>query len=200
MINYSDNITFNPGFSKFSQDLPFDLLEHIENLKQRTPKHKIKFELSRLIPHIGKSIDIIASVYAGCMLWGTFLNLYFQDNPIKITGNPVEELSEDQKKELDYTEEPKFLLNLMQSVEKDSKFFLNKHFTVHPKVKEILEAYEDFAQINNNFTETSFTNDIKLVSYLQKYKSFSKEELETLHDKIKNAINNNNIAELLELI
>lgn len=199
MINYSETVTFNPGFSNFAQDIPFDILEQVESLKQNTPKHKIKFELSRTIPLLVKNINAISAIYAGCMLWGVFLNLYFIDNPLKITDNPVHELSDEQKAALDYSEESAFMLNLINSLDKDSRFFLNKPLGVHPKVIRVLEAYADFARLNNNFTNTFLTSDVEFIDFLQKYKSCSKEELETLHDKIKSAINNNKITDLLEI-
>lgn len=200
MINYSETIAFNPGFSNFAQDIPFDILGQIEMLKQNTPKHKIKFELSRIIPLLVKNVNAISSIYAGCMLWGVFLNLYFHEKPLKITENPVHELSDEQKAALDYSEESVFMLNLINSLDKDSKFFLNKPLEVHPKVVRILEAYGDFARLNNNFIDTFLTSDIEFIDFLQKYKTFSREELESLHDKIKSSISNNKITDLLEII
>lgn len=200
MINYSETIPFNPGFSNFAQDIPFDILEQIEMLKKNTPKHKIKFELSRTIPLLAKNINAISSIYAGCMTWGVFLNLYFKDNPLKITENPVLLLSDKEKALLDYAEESSFMLNLINSLDKDSKFFLNKPLDIHPKVVRVLEAYADFARLNNNFINTFLTSDIEFIDFLQKYKSYSKEELESLHDKIKLAIRNNKIIDLLETV
>lgn len=198
MENYKNSVPFDPGYNELQSELPADILEHIELLKKSTPKHKIKFELSRLLPHICKSIDAIAAIYLGCVVWGAFLKYYF-DTPVKIEGNPAEKLSEEEKQSFDYTEELVFVEKLIKELDRDSKYYLGKPLQINKNVKKALESYYNFVKINENFLSTFYTNEIKETEYMKKYSAKTKEELENLHNLIKTAIKEQKIYDILEI-
>lgn len=196
---YEKNVPFDPGYSPLS----FSFIENIEFMLGdyfilKTPQQK-KFKLMQLTPKINDLIVKNSAFYLGCMLWGGFLSCRFKTEPKEITGNHTLKLSEEDAKDLDCAEETKYSLQFITQYEKDSKYYLNKPAQITPIVKEILNAYNEFAQINGNFLKTTKTNDIKLPKALSHFEKLTDKQLDALHDGIKAIINDGKIEKLLDL-
>lgn len=199
MDNYEKTVPFDPGYSPLS----FSFMENIafmtrdyNNLKTMQQK---KFKLSQLTPSILDLINKSTAFYLGCLLWGGFLHSRFKDEPKEISGNHTLKLSPEAAKDLDCAEETKFTLQYIEMFNKDCKYYLNKPAVIAPLIIEILNGYNEFAQINDNFLNVKKTNDIKLPKSLSHFDKLTNAQLDELHDKIKDVISLGKIEGLLEI-
>lgn len=197
--NFDKTVPFDPGYSPLS----FSFMENIAyvtgDYNQLKAIHQKKFKLSQLEPAIIDLINKNAAFYLGCMLWGGFLSSRFKDSPKEITGNHTLKLSDEAKKTLDCAEETKFSLQYIEFFDKDCKYYLKKPAKVSDFVKEILNNYNEFAQINNNFINVKMTSDIKLPKALAHFSKLTNEQLDELRTKIKEVIDSGKIEKLLDI-
>lgn len=196
---FEKGVPFDPGYSPLS----FSFIENIAYItgdyNQLKALHQKKFKLSQLEPSILDLINKSTAFYLGCMLWGGFLASRFKDSPKEIFGNHTLKLSDEAKKTLDCAEETKFTQQYIASFDKDCKYYLKKPAKISALVKEILENYNEFAKINNNFISVKKTSDIKLPKALAHFDKLSNAQLDTLREKIQEVIASGKIEGLLEI-
>ena len=199
MNNFDKSVPFDPGYSRIS----FSFLEQISyitaNYQQLKATHQKKFWLAKLEPSIIESIDKSSAFYLGCMLWGGFIHSRFKDSPKEILGNNINKMSESELQDFDCAVEVKAILEYIESFNRDCKYFFQRPAKISPVIKEILENYIEFAQINNNFIGITNTSDIKLPKALDYFKNLSNEQLDALCDKIYAAIDLGKIEKLLDI-
>lgn len=199
MEKFKNNVPFDPGYSKIS----FSFLEQISYLTEPYRQTKIanqkKFQLGRLESSILELINKSTSFYLGCMLWGGFINSRFKNEPKEITGNNTLDMSKEELAGLDCGAEAKIILQYIEGFDRDCKYFLNKPAKLHALVKEILENYIEFAQLNNNFINIKRTDEIKLPKAFEHFKTLTNEQLDALCDKIYATIEAGKIEALLEI-
>lgn len=199
MNNAEVGIPFDPGYSPLSFSFAENIMFLTMDFSQMKAIHQKKFKLSQIMPGILDSINKSTAFYLGCMLWGGFINSRYKNSPKEITGNHTNKLSADEKNKLDCAEEAKFILQYIQSLHRDSKYFLNKPANVPNFVIEILNSYIEFAQINENFINVNRTDDIKLPKALSHFDKLSETQLDSLRDKIMEVIKSGKIEHLLDL-
>lgn len=199
MNNFKDSVPFDPGYWKIS----FSFVEQISyltgNYNQIKNLNQKKFQLSKFESGILNIINKSTAFYLGCMLWGGFLHECFRDMPKEISGNITKNMSETEIQELDCSAEAKLILQYIQNFDKDCKYFLKRPAKISNFLTEVLNSYIDFAQLNNNFVNVNYTNDIKLPKALGHFKDLSNEQLDVLYEKINIAIDSNKIETLLDL-
>ena len=198
MEKFDKTVPFDPGYSNIAFSFIGNIDALHEDYKKLKANHQKKFWLMKFEPAITDLIKKTASFYLGCMLWGGFIHYRFKDTPKEITGNNTLNLSETERQELDCAIEAKEMLDYIQSLDKDYKYFLKRPAKVPLLIKEILESYVEFAEANQNFINTKRTSDIKIPKAFEHFKDFSNEKLDELYDKINNAIESKNIEKLLE--
>ena len=198
-LKLKDSIPFDPGYSPLS----FSFMENIayitrdyNNLKALPQK---KFKLTQLEPSILDLITKSTSFYLGCMLWGGFIHCRFKNEPKEISGNHTLKLSDDDKKALDCAEETKFTLNYIEMFDRDCKYFLKKPAKVSAFIIKILENYNEFAELNENFINVKNTADIKLPKALAHFKNLTNDQLDDLYNKIMAVIDSKKVENLLEI-
>lgn len=197
--DFHKTVPFDPGYSPLS----FSFMENIAyvtgDYNQLKAMHQKKFKLSQLEPAILDLISKNASFYLGCMLWGGFLSSRFKDAPKEISGNHTLKLSDEAKASLDCADEAKFSLQYIEFFDKDCKYYLKKPAKVSDFVKEILNNYIEFAQINDNFINVTKTSDIKLPKAFSHFDKLTSKQLDELREKIKEVIAAGKIEKLLDI-
>lgn len=192
-------VPFDPGFSQVAEAFPkeaFDYLNEIGSLKQN---HQKKFAFSNLETQIVPIIKLSAAFYLGCILWGSYLFWKHKNNAKEIQGNPVFELSEEEKDKISYNNEVDFILEFIDKFEKSAKFYMKRSSRINPVYLKYFEVYKQFVNLNNNFTNLKFTNEIKLPSDVEHFGNFSEQKLDELKQKIYEIINSGNIESILDL-
>lgn len=199
MIDFKTAVPFDPGFSEIS----FSFIENIQianaEFARLKANHQKKFWLAKFEPTIIDFLNRNTAFYLGCMLWGSFIHYRFKDSPKQIEGNTTATLTEDEFNQLDCACEVKATLEYIKSFERDCKYFLNRNSKLSPEITKILENYIEFASLNNNFRETLATDTIKIPEAFAHFKVLSNEQLDTLYEKIKSAIESKKIENLLDI-
>ncbi len=185
-----EKIKFDPGFAPLVIDSLQQLgytyysFNAISNIKLK------KINYIQTSKKLEKYLKNNISFYLGCLMWAKYIS-QFEDYEIegnKLLGEVCEEK--------EYTDEINFLIDLVEKeMPRDYKYFLNKNFPLDERYLPILKTYRDFLIINKGFCNCSNTSEIKIP---QNLKQLSKDELETLNTNIKNAIEKQDIAELLD--
>lgn len=199
MKDFSKSVPFDPGYYKISFSFLEQAYPMLESYNQLKVPHQKKFQLSRLEPVIINLINKSSAFYLGCMLWGGFLNQRFKNPPKEISGNNTKDLTEKKLQELDCGAESKIILQYIKDLDRDCKYFLKRPLNVSSLIPEILNSYIEFAEFNENFAKTTYTNDIKLPKTLDHFKKLSDKQLDELCEKIYSTIESNKIETLLEL-
>lgn len=199
MSNFDKSIPFDPGFSKLS----FSFAENIEFAKQsflsiKAP-HQKKFWLMNNEAKIIDFINKTAAFYLGCILWGGLVHFRFNNPPREISDNTTLTLTDEEKKEIDCSKEVRAVLNYLESFDRDCKYFLKRQSKVSIFIKEILNSYIEFAQINENFVNIRKTDDIKVPQAVKHFENLSIQELDSLCEKIYKTIEVQKIEDLLEV-
>lgn len=199
MRNFDQSVPFDPGFAPMT----FSFIEQIKTTQNCYATLKNNFQkklwLPQAEPQVMKMINLSTAFYLGCILWGGFIHYRFQENPKEISGNNTIGLSEQELQDLDCAVDVKALLEYIKTFDRDCKYFLKRSMKVPPFIKEVLENYIEFAQINNNFININKTDEIKLPKALEHFKNLSNEQLDDLCEKIYSAIESEQIQDLLEL-
>lgn len=199
MQDFEKNVPFDPGYSKIS----FSFLSNIDFVmgdyyQLKTP-HQKKFKLMQIEKSVRDLIIKSTAFYLGCLLWGGFLSSKFKDDPKEITGNYAEKLTEEEAKEVDYSTETKFILQFVESFEKDCRYHLKKSAQIPSVITEILKNYNEFVQLNSQFRGIKKTSDIKLPKALAHFSKLSEKQTDELYDKIMSTIESGKIEGLLEI-
>ena len=140
-MNTDDKVTFDPGFSQFSVKIPPEIhliLDKIKNLKQL---HQKKFEFQKLEMQLIPLIKICASIYLGCLLWGSYLYYRYKDNPKEIYGNSVKESGS----ENDCAKEIDFILEIIDKMDKAGNYYLKRPFKIDKNLIVYFKTYREFA-------------------------------------------------------
>lgn len=199
MKNFDKTVPFDPGYSDLAFYFEDQVSYHMGAYNQIKVPHQKKFQLIKLEPLLLDLIDKSTSFYLGCMLWGGFLSSRFKGESKEITRNTPAGMSEEQLNAIDCTEEPREIIDFIKNFDRDCKYYLNRPAKVPAFNLEILNAYIEFAQINDNFIKVKTTSDVKLPKLFSHFEKLSKEELDELCDKIYAVIATGKIEGLLEI-
>jgi len=198
-MQIDNKVPFDPGFSEFSVNVPDEamlILDEISKLKQL---HKKKYEFQKLEINLTPLIKNCAAIYLGCILWGSYLHNRYKADPKEISGNVIKEMSEDQRGNIDYDGEINLIIELINRLDRDSKYYLKKPGKISRDVISYLEAYREFCRLNKNFTELNCTDGIKLPETTAHFENYDEQKLDELKDLIENIINSKKIENLLEI-
>ena len=199
MTNFDKNIPFDPGYSKISFSFSEQIFYITNAYAQLKTPHQKKFQLSRIEAPILELLNKSAAFYLGCMLWGGFVHNRFKNEPKELLGNETNDMNEKELQEIDCSAESKFILQYIETFDKDCKYFFKRPAKISPILKEIFENYIEFAMLNNNFINVNRTDEIKLPKALEHFKDLSNEQLDTLCEKIYATIDSEKIETLLNV-
>lgn len=199
MKQFETSVPFDPGYSKFAISFPKDIYEVLDQVKTLKPAHRQKFQVTSIESYMLKSINQIAGIHLGCILWGALISNYFKDNPKEIADNPALNKTEKEPEDTNYNEEADFILEFIEFFDKTCKYYLKKPFRIKPEAIEIIKSYREFIDLNQNFNNTRCTNEIKLPESVSHFSELSQEKLENLYQKISAILNSDKIDDILEI-
>lgn len=199
MRDFKKTVPFDPGYSALSFSFMENILIAAHEYNAMKAPHQKKFWLTKSEPSLVEFIEKSTAFYLGCILWGGFIHYKFKDSPKEITGNNTEGLSKQELVELDCASEAKAILEYIQSFDRDCKYFIKRPAKISPKIKEFLNSYIEFAQINNNFIGVNKTSDIKIPKAFVCFEKLTEKELDKLCEEIYSAIDAKKIENLLKI-
>lgn len=203
MIDFQNGVPFDPGYSPFSCSFIYNIEPIIEEISKYKAVNQKKFKMTTFEPVIYGLINRCSAFYLGCLLWGAFLSSKYKDDPKIIINNPVlagdiSGSSDFADETLNFGHEAIYMINFIKLWDKNYKHFLKKPFKVADQIIKILESYNEFVLLNNNFMDMRYTSDIKLSPSFDHFKELNQKQLDKLCDLIFDVINKKNIEELLK--
>jgi hypothetical protein len=198
MHKFENKIPFDPGYSKLSFPFSQQIAFVASGYAQQKIQNQKKFQLIRLEPMIIDLIDKSSAFFLGCLLWGAFISSRFPEGR-ELEGNTTEGLSEEELKNLDCAIEAKSILEFISYFERDCQYLLKRTSKLNPQIRKILEAYVEFAKLNNNFIGVNKTNQVKLPKELSHFEHLSVQKLDELCESIYSIIDSGRIDALLDL-
>ena len=168
---------FDPGYGKhlssfiYTVEPIYEKLNGFKNYKQK------QVYFTRCYPVILKLISQNTGFYSGCLLWAVYLKTLPEGNIINnhCLGQEFEEKTA--LVELIYFRE------FVRVFPKDVKFYLNKEFIYNDD--DILEAYRQFALLNEGFVNTRKNTDIKLPECI---KTLTNTEIKEIYETVQAAV------------
>ena len=187
-MDFKDGAQFDPGFiqhiSAFVPNIEYAYgsLNRFKNFGMKKQQFKM------LLPKIEQLIENYLGFYAGCMLWASYIK-NLDDTPILNNFGLGSEYNEEET-----LSEVDFILNYIEQLKKDVKYYTGKEFSIDSNSINILEAYRSFLKANEGFTKTEKTSDIVLP---EGFKNPGKDE--EILSKIEEVVENGHLKDLISL-
>ena len=189
-MNFDNGAQFDPGFvqhmSAFVPNIEY-IYAGLNRLKNFTLK---KNQFKMYYPKIQTLLKIYLGFYLGCILWAAYIS-QLDEKPILNNLCFGGEYSEKET-----LSEVDFIMDYIEQLKKDVKYYTGQDFTIDENSINILNAYREFLIANKGFVETKTTKDIKLPTNL---KTPSEKDLEEILSGIEKVIDNGKLYELFPL-
>ena len=189
-MNFDNGAQFDPGFvqhmSAFVPNIEY-IYAGLNRLKNFTLK---KNQFKMYYPKIQSLLKIYLGFYLGCILWAAYIS-QLDEKPILNNLCFGGEYSEKET-----LSEVDFIMDYIEQLKKDVKYYTGQDFTIDENSINILNAYREFLIANKGFVETKTTKDIKLPTNL---KTPSEKDLEEILSGIEKVIDNGKLYELFPL-
>lgn len=189
-MNFDNGAQFDPGFvqhmSAFVPNIEY-IYAGLNRLKNFTLK---KNQFKMYYPKIQSLLKNYLGFYLGCILWAAYIS-QLDEKPILNNLCFGGEYSEKET-----LSEVDFILDYIEQLKKDVKYYTGQDFTIDENSINILNAYREFLIANKGFVETKTTKDIKLPANL---KTPSEKDLEEILSGIEKVIDNGKLYELFPL-
>lgn len=189
-MNFDNGAQFDPGFvqhmSAFVPNIEY-IYAGLNRLKNFTLK---KNQFKMYYPKIQSLLKNYLGFYLGCILWAAYIS-QLDEKPILNNLCFGGEYSEKET-----LSEVDFILDYIEQLKKDVKYYTGQDFTIDENSINILNAYREFLIANKGFVKTKTTKDIKLPANL---KTPSEKDLEEILSGIEKVIDNGKLYELFPL-
>ncbi len=189
-MNFDNGAQFDPGFvqhmSAFVPNIEY-VYAGLNRLKNFTLK---KNQFKMYYPKIQSLLKNYLGFYLGCILWASYIS-QLDEKPILNNLCFGGEYSEKET-----LSEVDFIMDYIEQLKKDVKYYTGQDFTIDENSINILNAYREFLIANKGFVETKTTKDIKLPTNL---KTPSEKDLEEILSGIEKVIDNGKLYELFPL-
>lgn len=189
-MNFDNGAQFDPGFvqhmSAFVPNIEY-IYAGLNRLKNFTLK---KNQFKMYYPKIQSLLKNYLGFYLGCILWAAYIS-QLDEKPILNNLCFGGEYSEKET-----LSEVDFIMDYIEQLKKDVKYYTGQDFTIDENSINILNAYREFLIVNKGFVETKTTKDIKLPANL---KTPSDKDLEEILSGIEKVIDNGKLYELFPL-
>lgn len=187
-MDFKEGAQFDPGFvqhiSAFVPNIEYAYgsLNRFKNFGMKKQQFKM------LLPKIEHLLENYLGFYMGCMLWAGYIK-NLDDTPVLNNfGYGCEYDEAETLSEVD------FILNYIEQLKKDIKYYTGKDFSIDTTSMNILESYRAFLKANEGFSKVGKTSDIVMPDGL---KEIGKDE--EILAKIEEVIENGNLKELISL-
>lgn len=181
-------VQFDPGFiphiSAFIPNIEYvyDSLSQCSNFNQK------KMQFKMFYPKIQSLLKNYIGFYLGCILWAVYIKQY--DNAA-ILNNLCFGGEYDEQTSLG---EVDFIIEYIEQLKKDVKYYTGQNFSFDTTSMSILEAYKEFLKVNEGFVKTQTTNDVKIPASLK-----VPTDLEEIGKEIEKVVENGKLYELFPL-
>lgn len=190
MIDFKENIPFDPGYSKHLLIFAQNYLEGMEDIKKTINNNQKKFKFRLYVSKFDKALKSTLGFWVGCILWATYIKFKYPNKEIE--GNAFLGKNKEDIDEYFYELEFKLVEDYILNYPKNTKFYLGKEMSFPQKYLEIVKDYKEFLNLNDNFLKTAKTNDIKLNQKFEK-----NVDLQEIEAKIDKALAQGDLATLL---
>lgn len=189
-MNFDNGAQFDPGFvqhmSAFVPNIEY-VYAGLNRLKNFTLK---KNQFKMYYPKIQSLLKNYLGFYLGCILWAAYISQLDEKPILNNLCFGGEYLEKETLSEVD------FIMDYIEQLKKDVKYYTGQDFTIDENSINILNAYREFLIANKGFVETKTTKDIKLPTNL---KTPSEKDLEEILSGIEKVIDNGKLYELFPL-
>lgn len=178
-------VQFDPGYiqhlSAFIPNIQYvyDTLGQIKDFNRKKQQFKMYY------PKIQSFIKNYLGFYLGCILWAIYIKQF--DNA-EILNNLCFGAAYDESETLN---EVNFIIDYIEQLKKDVKYYTGQNFSVDSTSLNILDAYKEFLKENKGFVNTKTTNDIKIPASFK-----TPSDLEEIHMQIEKVVENGKLYEL----
>lgn len=191
-------ISFDPGFARYyprfdDQIVEFNNITLIKNINQR------KFKLQMIENSLIRPLNTLTAIYYGCVVYGSLVASRYNDPMYLIKDNPVNSMSEEEKKSVDLTEEPKYVLELYRNFNKSIEFHFRRQTKLPEKLPECVDLYIEFITLNNHFKELKAANQIILPEKTQHFQNYSDGKLKEIERSVKNIIQSGELDKIFNI-
>ena len=187
-MDFKNGAQFDPGFVAHISAFVPNIEYAYGNLNRYSNFGMKKQQFKMLLPKIEHLIKNYLGFYTGCMLWASYIK-ELKDTPI--LGNLGLGCDYDEAETLS---EVNFILDYLEQLKKDVKYYTGKDFSVAETDIKILEEYKSFLKENKGFTKTEKTEDIIIP---KTFKKLGKDE--EILKKIEEVTANGNLKDLIAL-
>lgn len=187
-MDFENGVQFDPGFIQhMSAFIPN--IEYVYNtLAAYRDFNRKKQQFRMYYPKIQSLLKNYIGFYLGCILWAVYIK-QFDNKPI--INNLCYGGEYDEKESLG---EVDFIINYLEQLKKDVKYYTGQNFSIDSTSMNILEAYRAFLKSNEGFVKTQTTNDIKIPGSFK-----TPDDLEEIHKEIEKVVENGKLYELFPL-
>ena len=192
-------VPFDPGYSDLVSGFPPEALKYLEEISALKQNHRKKFEFSRLETQLLPVLRMSAAFYLGCLLWGSYLYWNYKEDSREIEGNHILSLSEEEKEQLSNNSNIDFIIEFIEKFNNQARRYMQRSSRIPEEYSSYFYAYKKFMEANDSFKNLKYTRDIKLVEEVDHFKSFDKQKLEELKNKICEIIESQKLDAILNL-
>lgn len=187
-MDFENGVQFDPGFIQhMSAFIPN--IEYVYNtLAAYRDFNRKKQQFRMYYPKIQSLLKNYIGFYLGCILWAVYIK-QFDNKPI--INNLCYGGEYDEKESLG---EVDFIINYLEQLKKDVKYYTGQNFSIDSTSMNILEAYRAFLKANEGFVKTQTTNDIKILDSFK-----TPDDMEEIHKEIEKVVENGKLYELFPL-
>lgn len=186
-------VPFDPGYSEHTYHFSENIESVYNVMASIKAPHQKKFQFKVFVPRIAEIFGNSVAFYLGCLLWASYINKNFAQNPKEILNNNF--YAQETDDEYIFSEVD-FMLEYISKFEKDTKYYLGKPEKFPQNWERILTVYKSFLFLNSNFKDVKMTSDLKLPSEI---KEISKENLEIILKKIESVTESGRLEELFDV-
>ena len=142
-----------------------------------------------LYPKLTALLNNYIGFYAGCILWAVAIKT-LKDKPIMGNYCCGADYNEDET-----LQEVNFLIEYLNYLPKDVKYYLGQNYTPDSTDLKILDVYKEFLKANKGFTGIKTTDDLVVPDCLNQV-----DDVKKVFDKIEEVIETGKLFELKELL
>ncbi len=188
-MNFENGVQFDPGFVQHISAIMPNIEYAYGNLNRYKNFGQKKAQFKMLYPKLIGLLNNYIGFYSGCILWADAIKT-LKDKPILNNFCCGGEYNEEET-----LQEVNFLIEYLNYLPKDVKYYLGQNYTPDESDLKILEAYKEFLKANKGFCGVKKTDDLTIPDCIS-----TDIDTEKIFKKIEEVVENGKLYELKELV
>lgn len=193
------SVPFDPGFGRYFPQIDETVLAHLEGIARLKVPNQRKFQLQKIETTLTRELITTMCIYYGCVLYGSTIASKYVSPSAIITENPVAEIPEEQKQDIDLTIESSFIAEVYKLFSRSIEFNFRRKCKIPQNFLDVVQAYSEFMQVNNHFVNIKTTDQLKIPEKFSHFKSYDKKKLDEIEQMIFQAVEAGRLEELLNI-